>query len=76
MKKAMADTYAAGVYNVLTPHITVHDELDVSIPRTREGRDAFAEMKHLMETAVKLRVPVVAEAEIGPNWGTLKEFEE
>jgi DNA polymerase-1 len=76
MKKSMADTWKAGIFDVLTPHLTVHDELDVSIPRTKIGRQAYEEMKHLMETTVVLRVPILAEAEIGPNWGTLHAFKE
>lgn len=73
MKKAMVDCYKSGVFNPLKPHLTVHDELDTSVPRTKEGIEAFTEMKHLMESAIKLSVPVVADAELGNNWANCTE---
>lgn len=76
MKRAMADSYRAGVFNVLIPHLTVHDELDVSMPKTKEGIEAGKELHHIMETCVKLRVPILSSAEIGPSWGELKAWEE
>ena len=71
IKKAMVDTYRAGIYNVLIPHLTVHDELDVSVPKTKEGREAVKEMVYMMENAIKFRVPLLVEPEYGPNWGSL-----
>ena len=73
MKKAMYDTYKAGVYDSLAPHMTVHDEIDVSVPRTKEGAEAFLEAKHIMENCVTLKVPIVEDMEIGPNWAKVKE---
>ena len=73
MKKAMSDCYKAGIFNTLKPHLTVHDELDVSVPKTKEGVEAFVEMKYIMENAIKLRVPVIADAEIGDNWANCSE---
>ena len=75
MKKAMVDAHKAGVFNVLYPHLTVHDEMDVSMPRTKEGLEAGKELKHIMETCVKLRVPIKADCEIGDSWGNLKKWE-
>ena len=72
-KRAMVDAYRAGLFNVLTPHVTVHDELGVSVPKTKEGVEAFQELQHVMENAVTLKVPVVADAEIGPSWGETKD---
>ena len=72
MKKAMVDAYKAGVYNVLHPHITVHDELDQSVPRTKEGEEALIELKNIMENCVALKVPVKADLEVGENWGELR----
>ncbi len=69
MKKSIVDAYEMGLFNVLYPHITVHDELGVSIPKTREGVEAYRELKNVMETCIKFEVPLVAEAEIGPSWG-------
>ena len=34
-----------GLFSVLFPHITVHDELDVSMPETKEGHEAGEELK-------------------------------
>lgn len=68
MKKSMIDADTAGIFDVLYPHITVHDELDFSIPMTKAGIEATNELKHIMETCVELRVPVIADLEVGKNW--------
>jgi len=72
MKKAMSDAWKEGVFNVLIPHITVHDELDCSVPKTKEGKEAVQHLKYVMENCVELRVPVIADCEMGPNWGELE----
>ena len=72
MKKAMVDCYEAGLYGTLFPHLTVHDELDVSVPKTREGREAFAEMIHIMETAIPFKVPIIVDHVLVKNWGEVK----
>jgi len=72
MKKAMVEMYEAGIFNVLVPHITVHDEMNVSIPNTAIGMEAFKEMSHIMETSIKLEVPVFAASNIGENWSEAK----
>jgi DNA polymerase I-like protein with 3'-5' exonuclease and polymerase domains len=76
MKKAMVDAYKAGLFNVLYPHISVHDELDCSMSKTKEGYEAGKELKNIMENCVKLRVPILADGEIGENWGNLKEWKD
>ncbi len=68
MKKAMVDCYEAGIFNTLVPHLTVHDELVTSVPRTPAGKEAFAEMINLMENAVTLEVPLFVEGKLGANW--------
>jgi DNA polymerase-1 len=75
LKKAMHDCYTAGIFDVLPPHVTVHDELGVSVPKTHAGISAFREMQHIMETCLIIKVPIKAEAEIGSNWANIKEFE-
>ena len=75
MKKAMVECDKAGIFNVLYPHATVHDELDVSIPKTKVGVDAFKEMQNIMEGCITLKVPIKAEAEIGKTWADIDEFE-
>ena len=75
MKMAMAQIWESGVCDVLgAPHLTVHDELDFSMPDTPEGRDAILEVKRIMETCVKLNVPLVADVEIGPDWANINEL--
>ncbi|KKN61491.1 hypothetical protein LCGC14_0521460 [marine sediment metagenome] len=74
LKKAMRDAYKAGIFNVLVPHLTVHDELDSSKPKTKEGNEATTELKYIMENCIKLKVPLIADVEEGPNWGETKEF--
>ena len=70
MKKAMVDIQEAGILSVLgAPLLTVHDELDYSVPNTKAGREAAAEAKRLMEQAVPLKVPVYVEASSGKDWG-------
>ena len=49
----------------------VHDEKDFSDPGGTD--EAFAAMKHIMETALLLRVPVRADEERGANWGQLTD---
>lgn len=74
MKKAMATMWRSGVYNVLpVMHLTVHDEADHSRPRTKEAREATNEIKRIMESVIKIKVPVVADEEVGTNWGNCKK---
>jgi len=75
MKKAMWKCYKDGVFHETgIPRLTVHDELDFSDPGGKDA--AFLEMKHIMETAVPLSIPVKADGEIGPDWGHIKDIEE
>ena len=50
----------------ITPHIQVHDELDISVS------DNADKIKQIMEEAVVLEVPNKVDYESGPNWGTIK----
>lgn len=72
MKKSMVDAYEAGIFNTLIPHLTVHDELDYSIPMTKEGEEAVKELKYISENCIKFKVPLVFDIEQGPNWGELE----
>lgn len=73
MKKAMVEIWKSGVCNELgAPLLTVHDELDWSVPRTKAGAEAMREVRHIMENCVKIRVPIVAARKVGLNWGDLK----
>lgn len=72
MKLAMVKMYEDGVFQTLTPLLTVHDEMNSSVPDTKEGRDAFRHKVEIMETSMKLEVPVLASAELGKNWSEAK----
>lgn len=71
MKKGMYEVYKAGIFNTLIPSLTVHDEIDCSMPITKEGMEAAREAKHIMETCIELKVPIIADMEIGKNWAKL-----
>jgi DNA polymerase I-like protein with 3'-5' exonuclease and polymerase domains len=64
-KKAMIELHKEGI----TPHIQVHDELDVSVS------DNAVKIKEIMESAVSLEVPNKVDYECGTNWGNIKEYE-
>ena len=64
-KKAMIELYKEGI----TPHIQVHDELDISVS------DNADKIKEIMEHAVSLEVPNKVDYESGPNWGNIKQEE-
>ena len=50
----------------ITPHIQVHDELDISVDNNAD------KIKDIMESAVELEVPNKVDYEHGTNWGTIK----
>lgn len=72
MKKSMRDSWEAGIYNELVPLLTVHDEIDTSVPLTAAGDEAFAELGEIMRTVWELSVPIVVDSESGENWGYLE----
>ena len=61
-KKAMIELHKEGI----TPHIQVHDELDISVDNNAD------KIKDIMESAVDLEVPNKVDYESGINWGTIK----
>ena len=61
-KKAMVELHKEGI----TPHIQVHDELDISVNGNAD------KIKEIMESAVELEVPNKVDYESGPNWGNIK----
>ena len=63
-KKAMIELHKEGI----TPHIQVHDELDISVVNPLEA----SKIKDIMESAVQLEVPNKVDYESGPNWGSIK----
>ena len=63
-KKAMLELHKEGI----TPHIQVHDELDISVINPLEA----AKIKDIMENAVDLEIPNRVDYESGKNWGEIK----
>lgn len=74
MKTAMVQAWEAGLFDEAhlgAPHLTVHDELDGSFTDGPADKEALAELKHVMESCVALRVPLKADGGTGPNWGEI-----
>lgn len=71
LKQALITADEAGIYDVLTLHLLVHDEQVNSVPFTKEGTEAAVELQRIMGNVYKeqLLVPIKAECELGPNWG-------
>ena len=63
-KKAMIELHKEGI----TPHLQVHDELDISVGSDKESE----RIKEIMENAVTLEVPNKVDYEFGKNWGEIK----
>jgi DNA polymerase-1 len=73
LKMATVMCYEEGVFKKTgVPRLTVHDELNFSDPDPRETDIAFRAMADIMETAIKLKIPILVDQEVGPNWGQLK----
>jgi len=68
-KGVCVDAWNAGVFDVLVPHLMVHDEMVFSIPKTKEGYEACVALKECMANAYPLKVPLGVDTEIGPDWG-------
>ena len=62
-KKAMLDLYNEGI----TPHIQIHDELDISVKDNNEAKRII----EIMENAVSLAVPNKVDFESGNTWGDI-----
>lgn len=72
MKSAMVKCWDDGIFDATgIPRLTVHDELDFSDPGGRN--DAFRAMREIMQNVMTLRVPVICDCDIGPNWGDVVE---
>lgn len=75
IKKAMVDVEEAGLTSndALGPILlTIYDELDISVPRTKLGDEAAKEVPRIMENAVKISVPILVDTDRGENWGKCK----
>ena len=63
-KQSMLALYREGV----TPHVQIHDELDISVSSPEEAERII----NIMEEAVRLQVPNKVDYEKGVNWGDIK----
>lgn len=59
-KKAMVDAYEAG-FDMRLP---VHDEINAMVDSEKDS----LLLKEIMENAIQLKVPVVADIDLGPTW--------
>lgn len=79
LKIAMIELQKQGVYDrVGYPLLTVHDELDFSIPQSQ--LHIIPEIKRIMENSHKectdkIRVPLTVDIARGENWGNLSRME-
>lgn len=60
-KKAMLDLWQEGY----VPYVQVHDELDFGVSKRKEMEN----IKEIMESSIKLKVPNIIDVEIGKSWG-------
>jgi DNA polymerase-1 len=75
IKEAMIAVDQAIDWDTTKLHLTVHDELDLSIPRGDAGKKVMGRIKDAMET-FDVTVPILAEFKVGENWGHGKDPEE
>jgi DNA polymerase-1 len=71
LKIGLVEAEEKGLWDVLTLHLTVHDENDFSIPQTKEGMEAAKELERCMQTSLSLNVPIGIDMETGTNWGNV-----
>lgn len=71
MKMGMYKCLQSGVFDYTgVPRLTCHDELGFSRPDdSPQMKEAFDFIKHTMETAIPMRVPIIVDVDEGPNWG-------
>lgn len=75
LKAAMLQCYQAGIYYVTGfPRLTVHDENSHSvIDESPQQNEAYAEMHHIFETAIPIKVPIRFDVARGKNWEECKD---
>lgn len=72
MKKAMVNLAEIIDWDSVHLHLTVHDEVDLSIPFGEEGDRWIAQAVEIMQD-FDLNLPILVDAEVGPNWGFLEK---
>lgn len=77
MKTAIIQAYNEGVWRMTPFHVTVHDELGFSVaPVEEEVRNAFRMSEIMTTCAPMLKVPLIADIEIGDDWYNVHEIGE
>ena len=71
-KGVCVDAWEAGIFDVLIPHLMVHDEMVFSIPKNKQGYEACVALKECMANAYPLKIPLGVDTEIGDDWGHCK----
>jgi DNA polymerase I-like protein with 3'-5' exonuclease and polymerase domains len=71
IKKGMVQCFNDGIFDVTgVPRLTIHDALEFSVAEvTPEVEAGFREMRHVMENAIKFKIPIKLEGHKGPSWG-------
>lgn len=68
-KTAMVELDQVIDWKTTKMHLTVHDELDFSVPKGKAGDRITRDIKEVMEHCAAFTVPIIAECKRGPNWG-------
>ena len=69
-KAAMLKIWDSGLMDEIDVKLTIHDELDFSVPHDKQK--CLDEAIQIMKNAVKLEVPLKVDVEKGDSWGTAK----
>jgi DNA polymerase I-like protein with 3'-5' exonuclease and polymerase domains len=75
LKQGMVSAWEAGIFSSTTDFtcsLTVHDELDGSLFPTKRGKECYDELKHILETAIPLQIPVLVGDGTGFDWSQAK----
>jgi len=76
IKLGLVNAYEAGLLRpdrLGAPYVTVHDEFDFGFHEDLRGD--FIQFKECIEDAIKLKVPVVMDADVGPDWGHVQPYD-
>lgn len=74
MKRAMIALDEIIDWDNVILHLTVHDEVDASVPYGEEGDRWFRQAREVM-TDFDLSLPILVDIEHGENWGYLEPWE-
>lgn len=73
MKTKLVELHAERKYTGMTLRMTVHDEADGDVPDLESARRVD---EVLNRQSFKLRVPILWETSVGPNWGEVTALKE